>query len=317
MKIVILDGHTLNPGDLSWKGFEELGEVVVYERSAPEEVAERTQGCDALITNKAIVSAETIRRTDTLKYIGVTATGVNIVDVDAATERGIPVCNVSGYGPDSVAQMVFAHVLNFTHRLADQARDVRKGGWASSPDFCYWIHPVLELKGLTFGIVGLGEIGNSVRRIAQGFGMNVIATTRDPSRLPPGGVAWKSMDALFAESDFVSLHCPLTQETENLVNETTIERMKRSAYLLNTGRGQLVDEQALADALNSGRIAGAGLDVLSTEPPTPDNPLLSAKNCYITPHIAWATKAARERLMNLSVENVKAFVNGSVVNRVN
>jgi len=317
MKIVILDGHTLNPGDLSWEAFEALGEVEVYERSTPEEVEERARGCDALITNKAVVSADTIQKAEALKYIGVTATGVNIVGVDAATEKGIPVCNVAGYGPDSVAQMVFAHVLNLTHRLAEQAEDVRKGGWVASPDFCYWLHPAVELSGMTFGIVGLGEIGQSVCRIAQGFGMKVIAFTRDPSRESPQGVEWKKMDELFSESDFISLHCPLTPETESLVNATNIERMKKSAYILNAGRGQLVDEQALADALNRGRIAGAGLDVLSSEPPSADNPLLTAKNCFITPHIAWATKAARERLMRMSAENLKSFIEGSVVNRVN
>lgn len=317
MKIVILDGHTLNPGDLSWKAFEELGEVVVYERSSPEEVIKRALDCDVLITNKAIVSSQAIQEADNLKYIGVTATGVNIVDIDAASEKGVPVCNVAGYGPDSVAQMVFAHVLNLVHRLARQADDVRKGGWSVSPDFCYWLHPALELTGLTFGIIGLGEIGQSVSRIAQGFGMKVIAFTRDESRVPPDGVSWKSLDELFAESDFISLHSPLTPETENTINRSNISKMKPSAYILNTGRGQLVDETALAEALNSGRIAGAGLDVLSTEPPKADNPLLSAKNCFVTPHIAWATKAARERLMQMSADNLKAFVSGSIVNRVN
>lgn len=317
MKIVILDGHTLNPGDLSWKAFEELGDVEVYDRSSPEEVVERARSGDVLITNKAIVSSKAIEEAEKLQYIGVTATGVNIVDIDAASRKGVPVCNVAGYGPNSVAQMVFAHVLNLTHRLADQADDVRKGGWAASPDFCYWLHPGLELSGLTFGIVGLGEIGKSVCRIAQGFGMKVIAFTRDTSRVPPDGVSWMSLNKLFAESDFISLHCPLTPETENLVNSDSISKMKRSAYILNTGRGQLVEEQALAYALNSGRIAGAGLDVLSTEPPSSDNPLLSAKNCFVTPHIAWATQAARKRLMQMSADNLKAFLDGSVVNRVN
>ena len=317
MKIVILDGHTLNPGDLSWKAFEELGEVVVYERSSPEQVIERSLDCDVLITNKAIVSSQAIEGADNLKYIGVTATGVNIVDIDAASEKGVPVCNVVGYGRDSVAQMVFAHVLNLVHRLARQSNDVRKGGWSASSDFCYWLHPALELSGLTFGIIGLGEIGQSVSRIAQGFGMKVIAFTRDESRVPPDGVTWKSLDKLFTESDFISLHSPLTPETENIVNRSNISKMKPSAYILNTGRGQLIDEHALAEALNSGRIAGAGLDVLSAEPPKADNPLLSSKNCFVTPHIAWATKAARERLMQMSADNLKAFASGSIVNRVN
>lgn len=317
MKIVVLDGHTLNPGDLSWEAFEALGEVVVYDRSTPEEVEERAKGCDVLITNKAIVSAETIRNTDSLKYIGVTATGVNIVDVDAASERGIPVTNVSGYGPDSVAQMVFAHILNFTNRLAEQVDDVRDGGWIRSEDFCYWLHPLTELRGLTIGIVGLGEIGGTVARIAHGFRMKVIAYTRDPNRESPDHVEWVDLDELFVGSDFVTLHCPLTPETEGMVDERRLRLMKPSAYLLNTGRGQLVDERALADALNEDEIAGAGLDVLSSEPPSPDNPLLSAKNCSITPHIAWATKAARERLMQMSADNLKAFVQGEAINTVN
>ena len=317
MKIVILDGHTLNPGDLSWEAFEALGEVVVYDRSKPEEVEGRANGCDVLITNKAIVSAETIQSIKSLKYIGVTATGVNIVDVDAATERGIPVTNVSGYGPDSVAQMVFAHILNFTNRIAEQIDDVRDGGWTSSEDFCYWLHPLTELRGLTIGIVGLGEIGGAVARIAHGFGMKVIAYTRDPNRESPDHVEWVDLDELFVGSDFVTLHCPLTPETEGMVDERRLRLMKSSAYLLNTGRGQLVDEQALSDALNDNEIAGAGLDVLSSEPPSPDNPLLSAKNCSITPHIAWATMAARERLMKMSADNLKAFVQGEAINTVN
>jgi len=317
MKIVILDGHTLNPGDLSWEAFEALGEVVVYNRSTPEEVEERAKGCDVLITNKAIVSAETIRSTGTLKYIGVTATGVNIVDVEAATERGIPVTNVSGYGPDSVAQMVFAHILNFTNRIAEQIDDVRDGGWTRSADFCYWLHPLTELRGMTIGIVGLGEIGGAVARIAHGFRMKVIAYTRDPNRESPDHVEWVDLDELFVGSDFVTLHCPLTPETEGMVDERRLRLMKNNAYLLNTGRGQLVDEQALADALNGDEIAGAGLDVLSSEPPSPGNPLLSAKNCSITPHIAWATKAARERLMQMSADNLKAFAQGEAINTVN
>ena len=317
MKIVVLDGHTLNPGDLSWETFEALGEVVVYDRSTPEDVQERAKGCDVLITNKAIVSAETIRRTESLKYIGVTATGVNIVDVEAAAERAITVTNVSGYGPDSVAQMVFAHILNFTNRTAEQIDDVRDGGWTSSEDFCYWLHPLTELRGMTVGIVGLGEIGGAVARIAHGFRMKVIAYTRNPGRESLDHVKWVDLDELFVRSDFVTLHCPLTPETEGMVNERRLRLMKKSAYLLNTGRGQLVDEQVLADALNRDEIAGAGLDVLSSEPPSPDNPLLSAKNCSITPHIAWATKAARERLMQMSADNLKAFVQGEAINTVN
>lgn len=317
MKIVVLDGYALNPGDLNWAEFEALGELMVYDRTSPEDVLERAKDCDVLITNKAIVSRETIQATETLKYIGVLATGVNIVDVDAAAERGIPVCNVSGYGPGSVAQMVFAHILNFTHRLADQAADAQAGGWAKSPDFCYWTHPLVELKDMTLGIVGLGQIGQATARIAQGFGMNVVAYTRDISREAPDGVTWVSLDELFSESDFISLHCPLTPDTESMINEDRIKQMKSSAILINTGRGQLVDEDALAKGLNEGQIAGAGLDVLSTEPPDQNNPLLGAKNCFVTPHIAWATQAARGRLMNIAAANLKAFQHGEVTNCVN
>ena len=317
MNIVVLDGHTLNPGDLSWEEFEELGEVVVYDRSSAEEVIERCRDCDAIITNKAIVSADSIRGSENLKYIGVTATGVNIVDLDAATDEGIPVCNVAGYGSESVAQMVFAHILNFTHRLAEQAADAQAGGWVKSPDFCYWNYPLVELKDMTLGIVGLGQIGEAVARIALAFGMNVTAYTRDASRILPDGISWRSLEELIEESDFISLHCPLTSETENLINPDRLNEMKESAILINTGRGQLVDEQALADALNSGRIAGAGLDVLSVEPPSPDNPLLSAKNCVITPHIAWATRASRSRLMSMAAENLRQFQAGELTNCVN
>lgn len=317
MKIVVLDGYALNPGDLNWEAFEAFGELVVYDRSLPEEVLERAQGCDVLITNKALVSAEIIGATDTLKYIGVLATGVNIVDVNAATERGIPVCNVAGYGLESVAQMAFAHMLNFTHRLSEQSADAMAGGWANSPDFCYWNYPLVELKDLTLGIVGLGQIGQATARIAQGFGMKVIASTRDSSRPAPEGVEWKSLDQLFSESDFISLHCPLTPETENMINQDRINQMKSSAILINTGRGQLVDEEALANGLNEGLIAGAGLDVLSSEPPDSNNPLLSARNCFVTPHIAWATRAARSRLMNMAVENLSSFLDGKAINRVN
>lgn len=317
MKIVVLDGYALNPGDLNWDALEALGDLTVYDRSSPEEVQERAKDCDVLITNKAIVSAETIASTESLKYIGVLATGVNIVDVDAAAEKDIPVCNVVGYGPDSVAQMVFAHILNFTHRLADQARDAMAGGWSLNPDFCYWNFPLIELKDQTIGIVGLGQIGSATARIAQGFGMRVIATTRDTSRPAPDGVTWATLDELFAESDYISLHCPLTDETENMINTDRLEQMKDSAILINTGRGQLVDESALALALNAGQIAGAGLDVLSSEPPSQDNPLFLAKNCFITPHIAWATKAARSRLMDMAVENLRSFQRGEAINRVN
>ncbi len=310
MKIVVLDGYTLNPGDLSWDAFEKLGSLTVHERSSPAEVLQRAKECDILLTNKAIVSAETIRSCPNLKYIGVLATGVNIVDLDAAREKGIPVRNVAGYSTESVAQLVFAHILNFTHRVGDHANDVSGGGWAGSKDFCYWLTPLIELKDLTLGIVGLGEIGRAVARIGMVYGMRIVATTRNPNRPAPEGVSWRSMDELFAESDFISLHCPLTPETEGLVNASRIQKMKPSAFLVNTGRGPLVNEADLAAALNAGRIAGAGLDVLSAEPPGQDNPLLNASNCFITPHIAWASTAARKRLMKMAAENLESFLQG-------
>jgi glycerate dehydrogenase len=317
MKIVVLDGYTLNPGDLSWKPLEDLGELIVYDRSSDDEVLERAQGCDAIITNKATVSAETIRSVASLKYIGISATGVNVVDTDAATERGIPVCNLVGYGPESVAQMAFAHILNISNRVGEHAMDTRSGAWSTKPDFSYSLYPLVELKGLTLGIIGLGQIGSAAARIGQGFGMKIIASTRDPSREPPQGVVWKTLDTLLAESDFVSLHCPLTPETENFINTESLKLMKPTAILINTSRGQLVDEAALADALNKGSIAGAGLDVLSTEPPSPDNPLLSAHNCWVTPHNAWASRAARSRMLEMTVDNLKNFLAGKVTNCVN
>ena len=317
MKIVVLDGYTLNPGDLSWECLEALGELKVYDRSSGEEVLERAQGCDAILTNKAIVSAETIRSIDSLKYLGVSATGVNVVDIDAASVRRIPVCNLVGYGPESVAQMAFAHILNITNRVAEHAMDTRSGEWSKKPDFSYSLYPLVELKGLTLGIVGLGQIGRAAARIGQGFGMKIIASTRDSSREPPPGIVWKALETLLSESDFISLHCPLTPETENLINAERLKLMKASAILINTSRGQLVDEAALADALNKGLIAGAGLDVLSTEPPSPDNPLLSAQNCWVTPHNAWASKAARLRMLEMSVDNLKNFLAGKVTNCVN
>lgn len=316
-RIVVLDGYTLNPGDLSWGDLEALGDLQVYDRTAPDEVAERISNAEIVFTNKAVLAAETIAAASALRFIGVLATGYNIVDVAAASARNIPVCNAPGYGPESVAQMVFAHVLNFTQRVADHGASVRSGGWVASPDFCYWKHPLQELHGATMGIVGLGTIGGAVARIAQGFGMRVIAATRDSRRPAPEGVTWRSLDELFSESDVVSLHCPLTPETAAMINAERLAQMKPTAYLINTSRGPLVDEAALADALERGDIAGAGLDVLSTEPPAATNPLLSAPRCVITPHIAWATRAARARLMGIAVENLERFLAGIPANRVN
>ena len=317
MKIVVLDGSTLNPGDLSWDALKEVGEVDIYDRSTPEEVLERSQGADVLFTNKAIISADTINQLESLKYIGVMATGYNIVDIDAAGNKGIPVTNVPTYGTPAVSQMVFAHILNFTNRVEAHDLSVKAGDWSKANDFCYTIHPQQELTNQTIGIVGLGRIGGSVAQTAVSFGMNVMAYHYKYLEMVPDYIQLTGLDNIFEKCDFVTLHCPLTSDNKEFVNAELISKMKSNAFLINTARGPLVDEQALADALNAGKIAGAGLDVLSTEPPSPSNPLLSAKNCFITPHIAWATKQSRGRLMDTAVENLKSFIDGHLVNAVN
>jgi len=317
MKIVVLDGYTLNPGDLTWKGLEALGECTIYDRTAPADTLKRADGAAIVLTNKTELSAGIINRLADLRYIGVLATGYNVVDVEAARLRGIPVTNVPAYGTDSVAQMVFAHLLNLTQHVAHHGRTVREGRWSECADFCYWDMPLIELGGLTMGIVGLGRIGGAVARLATAFGMKVIACDISPRREPVEGCAMVSMDEVFGKADVVSLHCPLTPETENLIDSRRLAMMKKTAFLINTSRGRLIDEHALAEALNSRQIAGAGLDVLSTEPPEEGNPLLAARNCHITPHIAWATLAARERLLNIAVNNVKAFLAGKPQNIVN
>jgi len=317
MKIVVLDGYTLNPGDLTWKGLEALGECTIYDRTAPADTLKRADGAAIVLTNKTELSAGIINRLADLRYIGVLATGYNVVDVEAARLRGIPVTNVPAYGTDSVAQMVFAHLLNLTQHVAHHGRTVREGRWSECADFCYWDMPLIELGGLTMGIVGLGRIGGAVARLATAFGMKVIACDISPRREPVEGCAMVSMDEVFGKADVVSLHCPLTPETENLIDSRRLAMMKKTAFLINTSRGRLIDEHALAEALNSHQIAGAGLDVLSTEPPEEGNPLLAARNCHITPHIAWATLAARERLLNIAVNNVKAFLAGKPQNIVN
>jgi len=316
-RIVVLDGFTINPGDLSWKGLEELGQCAIYDRSAPEEVMARADNAEIILTNKIVLSADMIERFESLKYIGVTATGYNIVDVDAARKRQIAVTNVPAYGTDSVAQMVFAHLLNFTQNVAHHAQTVSDGRWCSSEDFCYWDTPLVELSGLTMGIIGLGQIGRATAKLARAFGMKVIAYDVAAPAEMPEGCEMVELENIFRLADVVSLHCPLTPRTEGIVNERNLARMKRTAFLINTSRGPLIDEQALADALNDSRIAGAGLDVLAVEPPDRENLLLKAKNCRITPHIAWATRAARERLLNAAVENIAAFLAGKPINVVN
>jgi glycerate dehydrogenase len=313
--IVVLDGYALNPGDLSWERLSSLGEYRVYERTDRNEVQERAGNAEAVLTNKVVFDRVTIAALPNLKYIGVTATGYNIIDLTAAKERGITVTNVPIYGTSSVAQMVFAHLLNLTQNVAGHASAVRNGRWAQSIDWCFWDTPLLELDGMVMGIVGLGRIGCATARIAEAFGMTVIAHTLPEGTEPPS-VRLVDLDTLFRSSDFISLHCPLTAETEKLVNRERLGLMKRSAFLINTSRGPLVDEAALADALNTGQIAGAGLDVVAVEPPSANNPLLTAKNCFVTPHIAWATHAARGRLLNSAIDNMQAYFAGAATNVV-
>jgi len=317
MQIVVLDGYTLNPGDLSWQGLQRLGTCEIYDRTPSELLVARAAVAEIVLTNKTVLSRQAIEQLPKLRYIGVLATGYNIVDIEAAGRRNIPVTNVPTYGTRSVAQMVFAHLLNLAQHVGHHARGVAEGRWSAGKDFCYWDYPLVELDGLTMGIVGLGRIGRATAALARAFGMNVLAC--DAAALPdvPDGVAMVGLDELFRRSDVVSLHCPLSTETENLVNARRLALMKPTAMLINTSRGPLVDENALAEGLGSGRLAGAGLDVLGSEPPKADNPLLKAKNCSITPHLAWATKAARARLLETVVENVKTFLAGRPQNVVN
>lgn len=318
MKIVILDGYTLNPGDLSWEPLKELGEVTVYERTAPKDVCKRTEGAEVVFTNKVVLDEAVLEKLPSLKYIGVLATGYNVVDVAAAARKGIVVTNIPAYSTSSVAQMAFAHILNIVQRVGYYAQEVSNGKWSRQADFSFWDAPLHELEGKKMGIIGFGNTGRATARIAVGFGLDVYAyTSKSAMELPADVHKCPSMDELFRKCDIVSLHCPLTETTRELVDARKLELMKPSAILINTGRGGLVNEQDLADALNSGKIAAAGLDVLSSEPPRTDNLLLKARNCFITPHQAWATKEARVRLMQLAVNNLKAFLEGKPVNVVN
>ena len=316
MRIVVLDGYTLNPGDLSWSALEALGSCTIHDRTPPELIVERARDADIVFTNKIVLGRAEFARLPRLRYVGVLATGYNVVDVAAAREHGIVVTNIPAYGTMSVAQLVFAHLLNLTHHVAQHGDSVRRGDWTRSPDFSYSLSPLVELDGLTLGLVGFGRIGQAVGRMAQAFGMRVIVHTRAPRHLDPP-VEAVTLDELFRRSDVVSLHCPLTDATRGLVDGRRLALMKPTAFLINTSRGPLVDETALADALNAGRLAGAGLDVLATEPPRADNPLLTARNCHITPHLAWATKAARERLLATAIDNLRAFLVGQPRNVVN
>jgi glycerate dehydrogenase len=316
MKIVVLDGYAMNPGDLSWNGLKSLGECRIFDRTNPEEVYCRIKDADAIITNKVLIDKQLILKLRALKYIGVTATGYNVVDVQAANEQNIAVTNIPAYSTDSVAQLVFSHILNVVNRVELHSNSVKNGEWESNPDFTYWKTPQTELAGKTLGIVGIGRIGRKVAEIAKAFGMKVIFQNRSVIKDIPEGTVQKSLKEVFSESDFVSLNCPLTSDNNAFVNKDLLGMMKSTAVLINTGRGGLIHESDLAEALNSERIAAACLDVLSTEPPSIQNPLPRAKNCFITPHIGWATLEARQRLMDITIENLSAFQQGQFKNRV-
>lgn len=316
MKIVVLDGYATNPGDLSWEGLAELGELVVYDRTPAELTLERAAGAEVLISNKAFLGAAEMAALPELRYIGLQATGVNAVDLNAARTHGIVVSNVPAYSTSSVAQHAFALLLELARGVGLHAELVRQGAWTNCPDFAFQKTPQVELTNKVFGVVGYGDIGREAARIAAAFGMRILVHTRTPDPVAYPDVNFVKLDQLLSASDVVSLHCPLTQETASLINAECLALMKTSAYLINTSRGRLVDERALAEALQRGVIAGAGLDVLSEEPPPADNPLLTAPNCYITPHLAWATFAARQRLIGEVVENLRSFLAGTPRNRV-
>ncbi|MCC6485049.1 MAG: D-2-hydroxyacid dehydrogenase [Armatimonadetes bacterium] len=318
MQIVVLDGYCLNPGDLSWAALEALGDVTVYPRTAAQETVVRLRGAQVALTNKAVISAEDINQLPDLRYIGVLATGYNNVDVAAASRQAITVTNVPSYSTDSVAQLTIALLLELCLHAGDHSQAVHRGEWESSPDFSFRLSPLTELTGKTMGIIGYGRIGRASARIARAFGMRVLVTGRPGVSLsvPHMGVEPVSLEALLGHSDFVSLHCPLTPETAQIISTQTLELMKPGSFLINTSRGGLIDEEAVSKALHSGHLGGAGLDVLSTEPPSSDNPLLHAPRCIITPHIAWATKQARERMIHEACSNLRAFLSGSPINVV-
>lgn len=318
MKICILDGYSLNPGDLDWSPVERLGDVTLFDRTSADKIVERAADADIVLTNKVPFSADTLRQLPRLRFICVLATGYNIIDTEAAARQGVVVANIPAYSTMSVAQMAFAHILNITNHVASYAREVADGKWTNCPDFCFWDSALTELAGKTMGIVGLGNTGMATARIAVAMGMKVVAMTSKSADTLPEGITPAPLDDVLASANVVSLHCPLTPSTRHLINAASIAKMKPSAILINTGRGPLVDEQAVADALNGGRLAAFGADVLSQEPPRGDNPLLSARNCFLTPHIAWATLEARTRLMSTATENVRQFIAGEpVANRVN
>ena len=317
MIIVVLDGYTENPGDLSWGAFEELGELTVYDRTPEEEIVARIGSAEAVIVNKTPITRATLDACPGIRYIGVLATGYNVVDVAAAKERGIPVCNVPTYGTASVGQFAIGLLLEICHHIGAHSDSVHAGDWERSADWCYWNYPLIELDGKTLGVIGFGRIGQATARIAKAMGMNVLAYDSHPSESGRALGEYVDLDTLLRTSDVIALHCPLFPETQGIIDRDAIAKMKDGVIILNNSRGPLIVEQDLADALNSGKVAAAGLDVVSTEPIRADNPLLSARNCIITPHISWAAKEPRERIMTASVENLRAFLNGAPIHVVN
>lgn len=317
MKIVVMDGKGVNPGDMSWKQIQQFGELIVYERTASEEIIDHVGDAEIVLTNKTVFDEDSIAKLKNVKYIGVLATGYNVVDLKAASKRGIVVTNIPAYSTDSVAQMTFAHILNVTNHVDHYARASRDGEWSRCPDFCYWDKPLVELAGKTIGIIGLGNIGMKVANIALNFGMNVIAyTSKEPKELP-NGINKASIDNILSDSDIISLHCPLTKQTRELINKDSIAKMKRSVIVVNTGRGPLVNEEDVANALHNGLIGAYCADVMCSEPPSADNPLFVEQNAYITPHVAWASKEARIRLMDIAEKNIHSFLSGKPINVVN
>ncbi len=318
MKIVVLDGYTENPGDLSWEGFSQLGSVTVYDRTNADQIVQRIGDAQAVITNKVPITAEILAACPSITYIGVLATGYNVIDTEAAAQRGIVVTNIPSYGTQAVAQYTFALLLELCHHIGHHNRSVQEGRWAQSIDFCYWDYPLIELAGKTMGIIGFGRIGRAVAALAQAFGMKVLAysPSRDP-RDEHDMCSYADFDEVLASSDVLSLHTPLTEKTSKMINQSTISRMKDHVMIINTSRGQVIDEHDLRDALITGKVAGAAVDVVSSEPISGDNPLLGLDNCIITPHIAWASKASRQRLMNIAVDNLRAFIAGKPVHVVN
>ena len=317
MKIVVLDGYTLNPGDLNWKGFEELGELTVYDRTSSEETSNRIGDAEIVITNKTPITAELLTKCPNIKYIGCLSTGYNVVDIDAAKERDIPVTNIPAYGTHAVAQFAIALLLEICNQVAYHHRAVQSGKWQACLDFCFWDTPLVELEGKTMGLIGFGRIGQATGRIAKALGMNVIAYNKGYRTTDEKIAKYVSLDELYAQSDVISLHCPLLPSTEGMINKKSIEKMKDGVIIINTSRGPLIVEEDLAEALYNEKVRGAAVDVVSVEPIKADNPLLKAKNCIITPHIAWASKESRQRLMDIAVSNLESFKQGDLVNVVN